>query len=155
MQHKRSALAFLLMTSPLVLVACSNDQDGRGSEAGQAAVLTTDVGAEIDDQWAMTHLLLSPEIDLRAIVTTHASSIGLSSVTTAEKATEVLARVFAHSLSTNPPVQAGSDLPLVDVVSPRDSAGVDLLLTISQGFSPAHRLVVFVWAQPLTWLPRF
>ena len=35
-------------------------------------ILTTDFGVEVDDQWALTHLVLSPRVDLRAVVTTHA-----------------------------------------------------------------------------------
>ena len=40
-----------------------------------AVALSTDCGADIDDQWALAHLLLSPELDLRAIITTHAGLI--------------------------------------------------------------------------------
>jgi len=32
-----------------------------------AVVLSTDCGADIDDQWALAHLILSPELDLRGI----------------------------------------------------------------------------------------
>jgi hypothetical protein len=35
--------------------------------AAPAAMLTTDCGAEMDDQWALAHLLLSTELDLRAV----------------------------------------------------------------------------------------
>ena len=55
-----------------------------------AVVLTTDCGVEMDDQWALAHLLLSHEIDLRAVVPTHASSIGFSSATSAKRAAEVI-----------------------------------------------------------------
>src|SRR5688500_14820150 len=58
-----------------------------------AAVLTTDCGAEMDDQWALAHLLLSPEVDLRAVITTHASSIRLSSANSREKAAEVVQKI--------------------------------------------------------------
>ena len=34
-------------------------------------LLSTDVGAEIDDQWAIAHLALSPRVNLLGIVTTH------------------------------------------------------------------------------------
>ena len=37
----------------------------------QPIVLTTDCGAEIDDQFALAHQVLSPALDLRAVVTTH------------------------------------------------------------------------------------
>ncbi len=108
-----------------------------------AAVLVTDCGVEVDDQWALTHLLLSPEIDLRAVVTTHASSIGFSSASSAKAAAEVVARALPAG-APRPPVVQGADLPLQDATTPRKSAGLEELLRISRGFSSAHRLVVFV-----------
>jgi len=108
-----------------------------------AVVLTTDCGADMDDQWALAHLLLSPEVDLQAIVTTHAASVRLSSATTAVRATEVIARVLP-ARSASLPVVSGSDQPLQDVRTPRENAGVDLLLGLSRKFSESRRLVVFV-----------
>ena len=32
-------------------------------------IISTDCGCEMDDQWAITHLCLSPVIDVRAIIT--------------------------------------------------------------------------------------
>ncbi|MGC8785785.1 MAG: hypothetical protein ACP5RN_15570, partial [Armatimonadota bacterium] len=34
-------------------------------------LLSTDVGAEMDDQWAIAHLTLHPRVNLLGIVTTH------------------------------------------------------------------------------------
>jgi len=92
----------------------------------------------------MAHLLLSREVDLRAIVTTHARLVGLSSKSSAEKAAEVLAKVLPDKRVAHPRIEAGSALPLVDAKTPRENAGVDLLLSISKEFSPARRLTVFV-----------
>ena len=39
--------------------------------ASRPVILTTDCGADMDDQWALAHLVLSPEFDVRAVVTTH------------------------------------------------------------------------------------
>jgi len=114
------------------------------AKAPMSAVLTTDVGCEMDDQWAMAHLLLSREIDVKAIITTHARIIGFSSQSSAEKAAEVLARVLPDKTSAHPSVRAGSSLPLLDAKTPREGAGVDLLLSISTTFTPANRLTVFV-----------
>ena len=55
----------------LVVTGCETQKLG-GESASEArsvppalaAVLTTDCGAEMDDQWALAHLLLSPEVDL-------------------------------------------------------------------------------------------
>jgi purine nucleosidase len=106
-----------------------------------AVVLTTDCGVEVDDQWALAHLLLSQEVDLRAVITTHASSIGFSSATSAKKAAEVIARVRPAGLLA-PRVVAGSDSPLRDVTSPRENPGVDMLLDLSRSFSASRRLVI-------------
>ena len=106
-----------------------------------AVALTTDCGVEVDDQWALAHLLLSQELDLRAVITTHASSIGFSSATSAKKAAEVIARVRPAGMLA-PRVVAGSDSPLRDVTSPRENPGVDMLLELSRGFSASRRLVI-------------
>ena len=97
----------------------------------------------MDDQWALAHLLLSPEVDLQAVITTHAASVRLSSVTTAARAAEVIARV-SPARSPSLPVVPGSGQPLQDLRSARESAGVDLLLGLSRTFSESRRLVVFV-----------
>jgi inosine-uridine nucleoside N-ribohydrolase len=107
-----------------------------------AVVLTTDCGVETDDQWALAHLLLSQEIALRAVVTTHASSIGFSSATSAKVAAEVMARVLPAAGSPLPPVVAGSDSPLGEVTTPRENPGVDMLLELSRSYSTSRRLVI-------------
>jgi inosine-uridine nucleoside N-ribohydrolase len=104
-------------------------------------VLSTDCGVDIDDQWALTHILLSPELRLKTIITTHAASIRFSSATSAAKASEVLARVDPARRDSIP-VIAGSDAPLQDAGTPRSSGAVDALLALSRDFSALHRLVV-------------
>jgi len=116
----------------------------RAGVAGPSAapvVLTTDCGVEIDDQWALAHIVLSPELELRAVVTTHASSIHFSSARSARTAHETLARIVpGEAAAVN--VAAGADAPLRDAETPRDSDGVSLLLAASRGFSRSHRLIV-------------
>jgi inosine-uridine nucleoside N-ribohydrolase len=114
------------------------------STSTRAVVLTTDCGVEMDDQWALAHLLLSREFDLRAVITTHASSIGFSSATSAKKATEVIAHVLPSETSSLPPVMSGSDSPLQNATTPRENAGVDFLLGLSRSFSASRRLIVFI-----------
>src|SRR5947199_5438905 len=63
------------------------------SSSPLAVLLTTDCGVEIDDQWALAHILVSPEMQLRAVVTTHAASVHYSSASSAAAAAEVIARV--------------------------------------------------------------
>ena len=107
-----------------------------------AVVLATDCGVEMDDQWALAHLLLSRELALRAVITTHASSIGFSSATSAKKAAEVIARVPPAAGSPPPPVVTGSDSPLREATAPRESPGVDTLLELSRSHSASRRLVI-------------
>jgi hypothetical protein len=145
------ALLLLATGSPLLLTnyrARERPQDSVSSKAlaraSLAAVLSTDCGVEMDDQWALAHLLLSPEIDLRAVITSHASSIGFSSATSAKKAAEVISYVLPPGASSRPPVMAGSDSPLQNGTSPRENAGVDFLLRLSRSFSAPRRLVIFI-----------
>jgi purine nucleosidase len=106
-----------------------------------AVVLATDCGVEMDDQWALAHILLSQELALRAVITTHASSIGFSSEASAKTAAEVIGRVLPAG-SPPPPVVPGSDSPLREATTPRENPGVDLLLDLSRSFSASRRLVV-------------
>lgn len=98
----------------------------------------------MDDQWALAHILLSREFDLRGVITTHASSIGLSSATTAKKAAEVVTHVLPAEASSRPPVMPGSDSPLQNATTPRENAGVDFLLGLSRSFSASRRLIIFI-----------
>ena len=107
-----------------------------------AVVLATDCGVEMDDQWALAHILLSQEFALRAVITTHASSIGFSSATSAKTAVEVIGRVLPAGGSPPPPVVPGSDSPLRDATTPRENPGVDMLLELSRSFSASRRLVI-------------
>ncbi len=42
---------------------------GGGLRAGVTTVLSTDIAGDIDDTWALAHLLRSPELDLRMVLT--------------------------------------------------------------------------------------
>ena len=136
-----AAVATLVVLLP-VSSGCQTQQL-RNENSPLAVVLTTDCGADIDDQWALVHLLLSPELDLRAVITTHAASIKYSSAASAQCATGVLAHVPPASAEPRPLV-SGSDVPLRDAKTPLENPGVDLLLRISREFSESRRLVVFV-----------
>jgi purine nucleosidase len=107
-----------------------------------AVVLATDCGVEMDDQWALAHILLSEELALRAVITTHASSIGFSSATSAKTTAEVIGRVLPAAGSSPPPVVPGSDSPLREATLPRENPGVDMLLELSRSYSASRRLVI-------------
>lgn len=67
-----------------------------------AVALVSDCGVEMDNQWALAHLPLGEGIALRAVVTTHASSIGFPSAASAKTAAEVMARVLPAAGSPRP-----------------------------------------------------
>src|ERR671937_1766381 len=151
MVHLRATLLAVLLTCAGVssfVTRCEAPHSGDGPTLPHqaatklvAAVLTTDCGVEIDDQWALAHLLLSPELDLRAIVTTHASSVHFSSASSARTAADVLSRIVPTK-AVSVPVAAGADLPLQDALTPRESSGLNLLLSLSRAFSDSRRLIV-------------
>jgi inosine-uridine nucleoside N-ribohydrolase len=100
-------------------------------------VLTTDCGTEVDDQWALTHLALSPRIALRAVVTTHAP--GLTSERSAQVAREVLGRL---RLENPPPVVAGSPVALADRSTPRRNRGVERILDATKDGTKEKPVIV-------------
>jgi purine nucleosidase len=108
--------------------------------AKPAVVLSTDCGTEVDDLWALTHLALSPELELRGVVTTHAPNLAAPAAeTSAQAARAVLALL---PIEPKPPVFAGSSTPLEEKDRPRPSAGVDFLVREARNHTAADRLVV-------------
>ena len=105
---------------------------------GRDVILTTDCGAEIDDQFAIAYLSLVPEIHIRGIVTTHAPNLPKQAQSSAECAKDVLAHLDA---GPSPPIFAGSDGPLSGRM-PRKNAGVDFIVDGSQRYSAKNRLVI-------------
>ena len=108
----------------------------------KAVVLTTDIGAEVDDQWTLAHMALSPEIDLKGIVTTHAPNLGAPAAETAATyANELVSKLPEKS---RPPVLAGSSKPLPGGDKPLPNAGVDFLIEQARGRTADNRLTVVV-----------
>jgi inosine-uridine nucleoside N-ribohydrolase len=104
-------------------------------------ILSTDVGNEIDDQWAIAYLLTNPNFDVRAIVSAQAPSLPAPS---AHASYEVLVDEVEGRLGmvTHPPLFEGSSEPLADKQTPHSNAGVDFLIETSKQFSPENRLTV-------------
>src|SRR5258708_894077 len=92
----------------------------REKEVPTSVVLSTDFGVDVDDQWALTHLALSPRVDLRAVVTSHAPGLKPS-----DAATAVRGWLDGLRLTNKPEVEAGSPLPLKDGETARENAGVE------------------------------
>jgi inosine-uridine nucleoside N-ribohydrolase len=103
-------------------------------------VLSTDIGAEVDDQWTMAHLALSPEIELKGVVTTHAPNL----VAPCAETSAAFARELAGKLppKLRPPILAGSSKPLAADGKPLGNSGVDFLIEQARGRSPGNRLTV-------------
>jgi purine nucleosidase len=112
--------------------------------APRPVLLTTDCGADMDDQWAIAHLALSREFDVRSIVTTHIGKHSppgaLAAETSARCAHDVLAHIPA---SVTPAIIPGSSVPLTSR-TPLANKGVDRILSESRKFSVDHRLTVIV-----------
>jgi purine nucleosidase len=128
-------LAKLLLPIAILAVA-SKPVDARAR--GRDVILTTDCGAEIDDQFAIAYLSLVPEIHIEGIVTTHAPNLPKQAQSSAECAKDVLAHLDAGPM---PPIFAGSDRPLV-APTPLRNAGVDFIVNTSRRYSAEHRLVL-------------
>jgi inosine-uridine nucleoside N-ribohydrolase len=106
-----------------------------------AVILSTDVGNEIDDQWAITYMLLSPAFDVRAVISANGPSLPDPS---AHATYKVLVDVVERRLGmlSHPPLFEGSSLPLSDRQTARENAGVDFIIHTSKQFSSENRLVV-------------
>jgi inosine-uridine nucleoside N-ribohydrolase len=109
--------------------ACARDWD---------VVLTTDCGADIDDQFAIAYLALIPEVHLKAIVTTHAPGLPSESQSSADCARDVFERLGAGPL---PPIFAGSRVALAER-RPLGNAGVNFIRKAARSHSAENRLVI-------------
>ncbi len=103
----------------------------------RAVVITTDCGASFDDQWAIVHMAVSSEIELRGIITSHAPRL-----TPAAGASET--KLWLERIPRNLPVFAGSSLPLEDRNTPRPNSGVSFLIDQANGRDDRNRLAVVV-----------
>lgn len=104
-------------------------------------ILSTDVGNEIDDQWAIAYLLTSPQYKVLAIISAHAPTLPDPS---AEYTYRVLKDEVENHLGmeSHPPLFEGANLPLADSDTPRVNAGVKFLVRASKRFSQTNRLTV-------------
>ena len=133
-----SVILSLIYAMFIFLRSCLNVE----AQSRRAVVLTTDVGAEMDDQWTLAHQALAPEIELRGAITTHAPSLAAPA---AETAARVAREVLKHlPIRRHPPVFAGSSVPLARDGVAQKNPGVEFIIRESRGFSPGHRLAVLV-----------
>ena len=106
----------------------------------RAVVISTDIGTEVDDQWAVAHLALSPEVEIKGVVTSHAPNLAPPAAETSAKyAEELMAKLPARARSR---VIAGSSKPLAEAGKPLPGPGVDFLIEQAKGRTPETRLTV-------------
>ena len=107
-------------------------------------LLTTDCGADMDDQWALAHLITAPEFDVRAVVTTHTGKNADLAPPAAETSSKNARDVIAHIPGgKRPEVMPGSSVPL-NSRTPLPNKGVERILSESRAFSRDRRLTVLV-----------
>ncbi len=107
----------------------------------QRVVVTTDVGAAVDDQWALAHLALEPGVELVGVLTTHAPSLAYPGPKTAARhAKEVLVAVGRPEV----PVLTGLVEPFGGEQDIKPGPAVDFLLEASRGHTRERPLRVLV-----------
>ena len=106
-------------------------------------ILSTDVGNEIDDQWAITYLLLQPKFKVLGVMSAHAPTIPAPAGQTSHR---ILVDVVENRLrlKSHPPLIEGGNEPLPNAQTPRSSPAVKFLIQQSKGFSDRDRLTVLM-----------
>ncbi len=113
----------------------------QNADARIPVVLSTDVGNEIDDQWAITYLLLQPRFEVLGLMSAHAPTL---SAPAGETSYRILVDVVENRLGmrTYPPLVQGGSLPLQNAKTPRTSPAVRFLVQTSKRFTRDNRLTV-------------
>lgn len=106
-------------------------------------VLSTDVGNEIDDQWAIVYLLLQPKFEVLGVMSAHAPTISAPAGKTSYR---ILVDVVENRMGMrrHPPLIEGGSEPLETSVTGKRSPAVEFLIKTSRKFSKEKRLTVFV-----------
>src|SRR5579875_3947902 len=104
-------------------------------------ILSTDVGNEIDDQWAIAYMLTNPDFEVLGVISAHAPSLPDPS---AHYTYEILKDEVETRLGmvVHPPLFEGSSEVLANTSTPNPNGGVDFLLSASRNYSPEKRLTI-------------
>lgn len=134
--HIRLLLAFGMVAAAATLAA-------QATEPAVPVVLSTDVGNEIDDQWAIVSLLTDPGFDVRGILSAQAPSLpSLSAHASYRLLRQVVERRLG--LAVHPPLLEGASVALVNATTPRPSGAASFLVEESKHYTSEHRLNVVV-----------
>jgi purine nucleosidase len=112
-----------------------------GAQERIPVVLSTDVGNEVDDQWAIVYLLTEPRFDVKGLMSAHAPTLRPPAGRTAY---HILRSVVEEHLNMreHPPLIEGASEPLQDVRTPAASPAVEFLLHVSKDYTADRRLNV-------------
>ena len=116
--------------------------------ARRRVIIDTDAKNEADDQYAVVHALLSPSLDLRAIIPAHFGT-WRSETSLADSRAEVDLLLDLMSLTGQVPVADGAAEPIADESTPADSPGARLIIDESLLATAEDRLYV-AFLGPLT-----
>ena len=130
-----------LSLSPVIAVFGAVLMMGALAAAKTPVLLSTDVGNEIDDQWAITYLLTNPDFDVQGITSALAPSLPDPS---AHATYQVLVDVVERRLgmSVHPALLEGSSTPLKDTKTPEPSEALDFIVQTSNPYSKDNRLTI-------------
>ena len=136
-------LRHLILLTLLSIVSTGVVSGAQAAGARIPVVLSTDVGNEIDDQWAITYLLLQPRFDVLGVMSAYAPSITAPAGHTSYR---ILVDVVENRLgmSAHPPLIEGGSLPMENAKAPRPSPAVNFLIETSRRFSKNNRLTVLM-----------
>ena len=136
-------LRHLIYLALLSIVSTGVTYAAQNADARLPVVLSTDVGNEIDDQWAITYLLLQPRFDVLGVMSAQAPTITAPAGHTSYR---ILVDVVENRLrmKTHPPLIEGGDQPLENARTARLSPAVNFLIETSRRFSKGNRLTVLM-----------
>lgn len=135
----RTAVCYVLLTG-MSYVPVANAQS---ADAKIPVVLSTDVGNEIDDQWTVIYLLLSPRVEVLGVMSAHAPSIAAPAGRTSY---HILRDVVENRLGMriHPPLVEGASQPLDSAKTPRPSPAVSFLIERSKSYTREKPLTVLM-----------
>jgi inosine-uridine nucleoside N-ribohydrolase len=106
-------------------------------------ILSTDVGNEIDDQWAIAYMMANPHFEVLGLTSAHSPSLpfpaGYESYLLLKDEIENRMGMRVH-----PPILRGSDAPLKDRRTAQDNDAVRFLIEQSKPFNSNNRLTIVV-----------